>query len=227
MGPTNRDILCGQSRICTRHPGYQTFQRILEGFANKYDSASSKQEKMGMTKEIVSVVHNSGGRFLKRNGDLWEEISTVAARDKVSHAFRTKKATWKRQHQHLLQQGGASNNNDNGSSHLHSHSTPFPSRKRNSIAQISIKVQRSRQQQQHKNTESVVPNLIKSQQKIFASLNIITNNKNTNTNSDGRVWISPCMIGHMVRDRLNTPLCILLYYMFFLFDDILPVTTRL
>merc|ERR1711935_1317652 len=97
----------------------------------------------------------------------------MGARDKVSHAFRTKKATWKRQHQHLLQQGGASNDNDNDSSHLHSHSTPFPSRKRRSIAQISIKVQRSRQQQQHKNPESVVPNLIKSQQKIFASLNMI------------------------------------------------------
>merc|ERR1711865_1228085 len=121
----------------------------------------------------------------------WEEISTVAARDKVSHALRTKKAAWKRQQQHLLQLGGASddNDNDNGSSHSqsHSHSTPPPSRK------SSIKEQRSRQQQQHKNnsstmnnidpisfdsndggaTGSVVTNLMKAQQEIYASLNMI------------------------------------------------------
>jgi len=101
--PKNEDILCGQSRVCASHPGNQTFQRVLGDYAHQYDIATSKQEKMQMTKAIVSIIHDSGGRFLKYKDGMWEEISTVAARDKVSHALRTKVSSWKRQHQQLLQ----------------------------------------------------------------------------------------------------------------------------
>merc|ERR1719482_2119624 len=57
---------------------------------------------MTMTKEIVATL-NARGRFLKRKSSsgMWEEISTVAARDKVSHALRTRVASWKKQHQQL------------------------------------------------------------------------------------------------------------------------------
>eukprot|EP00533_Pseudo-nitzschia_delicatissima_P012853 CAMPEP_0197263140 /NCGR_PEP_ID=MMETSP1432-20130617/959_1 /TAXON_ID=44447 /ORGANISM="Pseudo-nitzschia delicatissima, Strain UNC1205" /LENGTH=398 /DNA_ID=CAMNT_0042727573 /DNA_START=117 /DNA_END=1313 /DNA_ORIENTATION=+ len=101
--PTSQDILCGQSRVCASHPGNRNFQQVLEDFAHNYDIATSKQEKMQMTKAVVSTIHESGGRFLKFKDGMWEEISTVAARDKVSHALRTKVSSWKRQHQQLLQ----------------------------------------------------------------------------------------------------------------------------
>lgn len=104
--PTNSDILCGQSRICASHPGNRQFQGILEDFADRYDMATSKQNKMYMTKEVVAVIHDIGGRFLKHKDGIWEEISTVAARDKVSHALRTKVASKKKQQQQLLQLGG-------------------------------------------------------------------------------------------------------------------------
>jgi hypothetical protein len=100
--PKSEDILCGQSRVCASHPGNRTFQRILGDYAHTYDIATSKQEKMQMTKAIVLTIHDSGGRFLKFREDMWEEISTVAARDKVSHALRTKVSSWKRQHKQLL-----------------------------------------------------------------------------------------------------------------------------
>merc|ERR1712193_58445 len=57
-----------------------------------------------MTKEVVSIIHADGGRFLKYKDGMWEEISNVAARDKVSHALRTKVASWKKQKQQLLVQ---------------------------------------------------------------------------------------------------------------------------
>jgi hypothetical protein len=101
--PTPEDILCGQSRVCANHPGNRTFQSVLADFAHRYDIATSKQEKMQMTKAIVSIIHDSGGRFLKYKDGMWEEISTVAARDKVSHALRTKVSSWRRQNQQLLQ----------------------------------------------------------------------------------------------------------------------------
>jgi len=102
--PSSVDILCGQSRVCASHPGNRRFQTVLESFASEYDLATSKQEKMTMTKAVVSIIHDSGGRFLKFKDGMWEEISTVAARDKVSHALRTKVASWKRQSQQFLLQ---------------------------------------------------------------------------------------------------------------------------
>lgn len=102
--PSSTDILCGQSRVCASHPGNRRFQSVLENFAHDYDIATSKQEKMTMTKAVVSIIHESRGRFLKFKDGTWEEISTVAARDKVSHALRTKVSSWKRQQQQLLQQ---------------------------------------------------------------------------------------------------------------------------
>ena len=58
--------------------------------AAPYNNETSKQVKMTMTREIVKRMNNQfNSRFLKQNkaGD-WEEISTAAARDKVSHALR-------------------------------------------------------------------------------------------------------------------------------------------
>merc|ERR1712194_408118 len=115
--PTECDILCGQSRICASHVGNTRFQAVLDTYTTRYDNATSKQEKMMITKEIVACIHNSGGRFLKfKNYDgMWEEITNVAARDKVSHALRTKAASWKRhQHQQRLQEEDGNNDSCGG-----------------------------------------------------------------------------------------------------------------
>lgn len=92
--PTKYDVLCGQSRTCADHPGNQRFQAVLDMYVTKYQQATSKQEKMAITKETVQIINNSSGRFLKydKNDNEWQEISTVMARDKVSHALRTKVA---------------------------------------------------------------------------------------------------------------------------------------
>lgn len=97
--PSKFDILCGQSRICAGHTGNRRFQVVLDIYAPRYDASTSKQEKMTLTKEIVGCIHAAGGRFLKYKEGLWEEISNVTARDKVSHALRTKVVSWKRQQQ--------------------------------------------------------------------------------------------------------------------------------
>lgn len=95
--PTKFDVLCGQSRICANHTGNRRFQIVLDIYAPKYEVAKSKQEKMMLTKEIVGCIADSGGRFLKYKDGMWIEISNVTARDKVSHALRTKVQSWKRQ----------------------------------------------------------------------------------------------------------------------------------
>jgi len=95
--PTKRDILCGQSQVCASHPDNQIFRWILEDFARKYDSTSSKQEKICITKAVVSAIHSNDGRFVRFRDGTWEEISTVVARDNVSYVMRTQTAAWKRQ----------------------------------------------------------------------------------------------------------------------------------
>jgi hypothetical protein len=95
--PTPFDVLCGQSRTCANHSGNKRFQAVLDSYASKYEAAKSKQEKMTLTKEIVACIANSGGRFLKFKENKWIEIANVTARDKVSHALRTKVQSWKRQ----------------------------------------------------------------------------------------------------------------------------------
>merc|ERR1712078_714226 len=86
--------------------------------------ATSKQEKMCMTKEVVRIIQvDNGGRFLKFKDGMWEEISIVAARDKVSHALRTKVASWKRQKAQLLKQSENGTANSNGKRRLSTSST--------------------------------------------------------------------------------------------------------
>jgi hypothetical protein len=97
--PSHLDILCGQSRSCASHSGNKRFQDVLEKYAPMYNAVDSKHDKMALTKEIVQCITNEGGRFLKFKDGEWQEISTVAARDKVSHALRTKVASWSRQQQ--------------------------------------------------------------------------------------------------------------------------------
>jgi len=162
--PTEADILCGQSRVCANHPGNQFFQSVLDEFAYRYDLATSKQEKMCMTKEIVSRVHTRGGHFLKQKKDgMWEEISTVAARDKVSHALRTKVAGWKR-NKKQEQRGSI---------------TPPPGR-RSSMSRGSIRSYRRRSSSDivpipldgnEATAEQVLSGLMKSQKEIFATMN--------------------------------------------------------
>ena len=106
--PTKFDVLCGQSRICASHIGNKRFQVVLDMYATRYESATSKQEKMALTKEIVGCITTSGGRFLKYKDGMWQEISTVMARDKVSHALRTKNASWKKQQEEQVKQRKAS-----------------------------------------------------------------------------------------------------------------------
>lgn len=72
------------------------FRAIIDQHAESYNKAPSKYDKMTITKNIYEFVSQSS-RFLKFNEKLgyWEEISAMAARDKVGHALRfaTRRAT--------------------------------------------------------------------------------------------------------------------------------------
>merc|ERR1719261_310101 len=144
---------------------------------------------MTMTKEIVATL-NARGRFLKRKSSsgMWEEISTVAARDKVSHALRTRVASWKRQHQQLQDGNKFSLNNRHRSSLPTSRrkskirkegrrasTTSIPTNGSGGINNVSFDVN-------DPTSTAVVNNLMKAQQEIFAEL---TSPKRSKSTTDG------------------------------------------
>jgi len=87
--PTDQDVLCGKDKSFNRHAGNIAFRSVIESYKSKYMSANTKQEKMRITKEVVSTMKSKyNARFVKMQGDEWEEISDQVARDKVSHALR-------------------------------------------------------------------------------------------------------------------------------------------
>jgi len=201
--PTDNDILCGQSRVCANHPGNQFFQRVLDDYTFPYNVATTKQEKMQMTKAIVASIHERGGRFLKQRKDgVFEEISTVAARDKVSHALRTKVASHKRsrQQQHDLQPRVSSS---------------LAPGKRSSMSRNSIQAARHDRQSSnrsvtscpealtadlvplpfdgHETSESILSSLMKSQKEFYDLLGSLqsgyhnqSNNNNNNNNNNNQ-----------------------------------------
>merc|ERR1712232_716119 len=66
------------------------FRAVIDKYASKYQEAVTKQEKMNVTKEIYDSLGSQNSRFLKYNAKAegWEELSSLLARDKISHALR-------------------------------------------------------------------------------------------------------------------------------------------
>ena len=86
------DILCGKEKHCVSHRGSLNFRLVIDQYAAKYAEAITKQEKMNVTKEIYDMLGSQNARFLKFNAKSktkgWEELSSLLARDKISHALR-------------------------------------------------------------------------------------------------------------------------------------------
>ena len=75
-------------------PGNLRLAEIIDHNRHRY-RACSRSEKTTISNEIVQMIKNENGRFLKTSyeGDQrgWVEVSDEVAREKVSHGFRTKR----------------------------------------------------------------------------------------------------------------------------------------
>jgi hypothetical protein len=170
--PGKFDVLCGQSRICASHTGNRRFQIVLDIFAPRYDAATSKQDKMTMTKEIVTSIQHAGGRFLKYRDGQWEEISDVTARDKASHALRTKVASWKRQQQEAKKEETSrrSSTAPSRSTHRRGGMQRIRRSSDSSIATSASDIVATSFDGNDSSSASVMSELMKAQKHIFATL---------------------------------------------------------
>jgi hypothetical protein len=88
--PGPYDVLFGRGKFTQDNVGNQRYRQIIASFRERYENAL-KVEKTIIAKDIVRIVEESGGRFLKQTGEGWIEASSDLARDKISHSFRNRR----------------------------------------------------------------------------------------------------------------------------------------
>lgn len=88
--PSRVDILLGRGKPIQDHPGNLRYQSLLDFYQETYERAK-KYQKMKISHQILARVAQYGGRFLRQEGAGWMEVDPTVARDKVAHAFRTRR----------------------------------------------------------------------------------------------------------------------------------------
>ncbi|CAB9528681.1 expressed unknown protein [Seminavis robusta] len=103
LQPRKFDILCGKGKKCVAHIGSRRFRAVIESYRQRYSLTKTKYEKMMITKEVVERLQKENCRFLKYDAStmVWEELPTMAARDKVGHALRFANRTTPRRQKNL------------------------------------------------------------------------------------------------------------------------------
>jgi len=93
-----QDVLCGRDGNSTKHPGNKRFRAIIQSYCERYQRSHKRSEKTALTLEVVSVVQEEGGRFLRFDDKLgcWVQVAHAHVHDKVSHALRSAKIPPKR-----------------------------------------------------------------------------------------------------------------------------------
>ena len=87
--PGPLDILMGRDKVAREHVGNRRLVQMIEENKQAYDDAPSKAEKTLLATQMVHMIKESGGRFLKSEDVGWVEADELAARDKITNAFRS------------------------------------------------------------------------------------------------------------------------------------------
>lgn len=86
--PTENDVLLGRGGGTNSHSGNVAFRSIVARHQAEYLQAK-KKDKVTIARRIVGLVHDNGGKFLRKNSDGdWEEVEEKKATEKTSQALR-------------------------------------------------------------------------------------------------------------------------------------------
>jgi hypothetical protein len=88
--PRRFDVLFGRGKIAKTHTGNLRALLLCEMNYPRYESAiTGKYGKTEVAEQIVRIIHDSGGRFLKPDENSgWVEVNNEEAREKIAHFFR-------------------------------------------------------------------------------------------------------------------------------------------
>lgn len=87
--PRESDVLCGRGGAALRHPGNQTYRRLVNLNKALYTTCH-KTEKLKISRSIVAAIREQNGRFLERDAkkQTWYDIGDKKAIEKTSQALR-------------------------------------------------------------------------------------------------------------------------------------------
>jgi hypothetical protein len=87
--PRETDVLCGRGGAALRHPGNQTYRRLVNLNKGLYITCL-KTEKLKISRSIVAAIREQRGRFLEKEGEggAWYDIGDKKAIEKTSQALR-------------------------------------------------------------------------------------------------------------------------------------------
>ena len=89
VDPRDTDVLCGRGGAALRHPGNQTYRRLVHLNKGLYITCL-KAEKLKISRSIVAAIREQNGRFLERDTKkgTWLDIGDKKAMEKTSQALR-------------------------------------------------------------------------------------------------------------------------------------------
>jgi hypothetical protein len=87
------DVLCGRDKVSHAHSGNKKFRQIIEKHREGYQTASCREKKTSITCQIVNMIRDCEGHFLKRDDVTgeWSDVGDDYAHEKVAHALRSAK----------------------------------------------------------------------------------------------------------------------------------------
>ena len=95
--PNRNDVLCGRGTGFINHVGNRRYRSLISDCLPKYNS-SNKEQKTRIAEEIVQIIYEAGGQFLKKIDTKQKggsgAVSWIPVTDrttlvrKVSHTFR-------------------------------------------------------------------------------------------------------------------------------------------
>lgn len=83
--PHRFDVLFGRSKIAKKHTGNLRAAHLVSMWQTKYDEAGGRYAKTAISYELIEIIKDSGGKFLKSEDSGWVEVEDDVAREKISH----------------------------------------------------------------------------------------------------------------------------------------------
>jgi hypothetical protein len=110
--PRDPDVLCGRGGAALRHPGNQTYRRLVNLNKGLYITCL-KTEKLKISRSIVAAIREQNGRFIEKNttNDMWYDIGDKKAVEKTSQALREGQPKLR---QRIVELGEAGSNTEAG-----------------------------------------------------------------------------------------------------------------
>ncbi|CAJ1938432.1 unnamed protein product [Cylindrotheca closterium] len=87
--PFKADVLFGKGTPFQTHPGNIQLRSLVTERYKMYQKAEKRGRKKQIAQEIVQIIHQNAGLFLRPDGDSWVCVDNDGAIQKVSALFRT------------------------------------------------------------------------------------------------------------------------------------------